>query len=75
MIVKRGWFGPKRIGWGASPASWQGWAATGVFVFAMLVTGNVFRAEPWVWIAMVGLVVAFLTIVVLTFDKNARTYL
>ena len=25
---KRPWFGPKRIGWGYSPQSWQGWAIT-----------------------------------------------
>lgn len=73
MIVKRGWFGPKRIGWGASPVRWQGWAATGVFVFAMLATGNVFRTEPWVWIAMAAEVLAFTVLVVLTYDKNART--
>ncbi len=74
MILKRGWFGPKRIGWGASPASWEGWAATGVFILAMLITGNVFRTEPWVWIAMAFELIAFLAVVVLTFDKNARTH-
>ena len=30
--MKRGWFGPKRIGWGVSPRSWQGWAVTAVFI-------------------------------------------
>lgn len=24
----KGWFGPKRIGWGISPRSWQGWLVT-----------------------------------------------
>ncbi|NYI58878.1 hypothetical protein BKA22_001623 [Cellulomonas soli] len=22
------WFGPKRIGWGLGPRTWQGWAVT-----------------------------------------------
>jgi hypothetical protein len=26
--MKRGWFGPKQIGWGATARSWEGWAAT-----------------------------------------------
>jgi hypothetical protein len=25
---KRPWFGPKRIGWGFRPQTWQGWAIT-----------------------------------------------
>ena len=24
----RSWFGPKRIGWGLRPQTWQGWAIT-----------------------------------------------
>ena len=74
MIVKRGWFGPKRIGWGASPASWEGWAATGVFILAMLLTGNLFRDAAWVWAMMLANVVIFLAVVILTYDKNARTH-
>ena len=74
MIVKRGWFGPKRIGWGASPASWQGWAATGVFILAMLLTGNLLRDAAWVWALMLAEVAAFIAVVILTFDKNARTH-
>ena len=72
MILRRGWFGPKRIGWGASPASWEGWAATGVFVLAMGLTGTVLRDATWVWAVMLANVVAFLAVVILTYDKNAR---
>ncbi|HEY5046648.1 MAG TPA: hypothetical protein VII49_01335 [Rhizomicrobium sp.] len=28
MITKHPWFGPKRIGWGWVPVSWEGWLAT-----------------------------------------------
>lgn len=31
----KGWFGPKRIGWGISPTSWQGWVATLVLVLGL----------------------------------------
>ncbi|WP_426040550.1 hypothetical protein [Brevundimonas sp. TWP2-3-4b1] len=71
--MKRGWFGPKRLGWGASPASWKGWAATGAFSLALLGTANVFREQDWVWAAMLGELVAYVLVVLLTYDKNART--
>ena len=72
--MKRAWFGPKRIGWCASPASWQGWAATGVFILAMLLTGNLLRNEAWVWALMLAEVAIFFVVVILTYDKNARTH-
>lgn len=35
----RPWFGPKRIGWGIRPQTWQGWVvtvvATGVLVLVV----------------------------------------
>lgn len=26
--MAKGWFGPKTVGWGVSPKSWQGWLVT-----------------------------------------------
>lgn len=71
--MKRGWFGPKRIGWGASPASWEGWTVTGVFIVAMLLTGNLLRNESWVWAVMLVEIAILLVVIRLTYDKNART--
>jgi hypothetical protein len=31
-LSREPWFHDKAIGWGLSPAGWQGWAATAVFV-------------------------------------------
>lgn len=31
------WFGPKRFGFGFGPRTWQGWAATGIYVLLMFV--------------------------------------
>ena len=36
--MPKGWFGPKTIGWGASPKRWQGWLATFLFVVVLIVT-------------------------------------
>lgn len=30
--MRNGWFGPKKIGWGVSPRSWQGWVVTAIFI-------------------------------------------
>ena len=30
------WFGPKTIGWGASPSSWEGWLLVAVYVGIMI---------------------------------------
>jgi len=30
------WFKPKAYGYGATPANWQGWVATGVFVIGVM---------------------------------------
>lgn len=32
------WFGRKRIGWGWSPRTWQGWAVTAGFVSLVAVS-------------------------------------
>lgn len=33
----RPWFGPKRIGWGIRPQTWQGWVVTVVAVAVIVV--------------------------------------
>ncbi|MGD0083076.1 MAG: hypothetical protein ABSD78_07750 [Acidimicrobiales bacterium] len=33
----RPWFGPKRVGYGFRPQTWQGWLIVAVFVVAVVV--------------------------------------
>lgn len=33
----RPWFGPKRIGYGLRPQTWQGWTIIGAFVVLVVV--------------------------------------
>lgn len=72
--MRRVWFGPKRFGWGVSPASWEGWAATGLVILAMVVTANLFREEARVWALMLAEIAVYLVVVNLTYDKNAGTH-
>jgi hypothetical protein len=36
MTEHRPWFGPKRIGWGLRPQTWQGWLVIAVLVVAIV---------------------------------------
>jgi hypothetical protein len=37
-LVRTPWFGDKRIGFGLSPRTWQGWGLTAGFVAVIVVT-------------------------------------
>jgi hypothetical protein len=68
--MRKGWFGPKRIGWGVSPRSWEGWVATLVFVAGLAASvrllGSVaILAILAVWIGL------FMLVVWATYDRNA----
>ena len=34
--MSKPWFGPKRIGWGIRPQTWQGWLVTMLVVAAIV---------------------------------------
>lgn len=71
--MKRVWFGPRQVGWGASPVSWEGWAVTGVFAVSMVLIAGLFSEKNWMWALMLGDIALMLVITNLTYDKNART--
>ena len=33
---RKPWFGPKRIGWGVGPRTWQGWLVTAAVIGVIL---------------------------------------
>lgn len=37
------WFRPKRVGWGATPSSWQGWLFTVVLLAALFACSELAR--------------------------------
>ncbi len=57
------WFRPKRLGIGASPASWQGWAATFVFLAGAALVAKLGRQlDPLLWILLLPLTVGFVAL-------------
>lgn len=57
-VPPRVWFGQKRIGWGARPVSWQGWAVTVLYVALGFVAARALAAHH---LALFGIVLVVLT--------------
>jgi hypothetical protein len=69
--VTQYWFKPKRYGYGASPANWQGWAATGLFVLLVGGANLLLRTTEKPHWALFGLdAIAVAAFVILTKRKT-----
>jgi hypothetical protein len=56
---KQPWFGPKRIGFGYGPRTWQGYLVTAVMAAVLVTVGTVTGAHsPW----FVATIVAFFAV-------------
>jgi hypothetical protein len=40
MSEQRPWFGPKRVGYGLRPQTWQGWLIIALFVVVVIVVAT-----------------------------------
>ncbi len=67
------WFGPKTVGWGWTPVTWQGWALTVVFIAATLALSTIPGIRYRLAI-IVGLVVVFIAVVALTGTKPGGNF-
>lgn len=43
--MNRYWFKPKRYGFGATPATWEGWAATALVILGLLIEMQIIPAR------------------------------
>lgn len=76
-VTGKAWFGPKRqMGWGWTPASWEGWVCTAVFAALIIAAASAWHGVS-AGIAVVVLVLAFVALILLTGDPpggpGART--
>lgn len=67
------WFRPKRLGYGAVPATWQGWLATLVFVAGagLIAHLGVHRDRAWM-VLLVPLTLAFIWLAAIKTDGDWR---
>jgi hypothetical protein len=70
------WFGPKTIGWGIAPRSWQGWLLTMLLIGMLALLQRGFHPASFGWppwyrgIAMGGVLAIFFGVVYLTYDRE-----
>jgi hypothetical protein len=67
-VAGRPWFGPRRVGWGLTPISWQGRLLTGAYVAAVFVLAiTLSTPQPWVfWTLLMLATAAYFLIALLT---------
>ena len=66
MITKHPWFGPKRIGWGWRPVSWEGWLATFVSVGVVIAASIAFAGTAIPFFVGAAAVAALVVVCLLT---------
>ena len=66
MITKKTWFGPKRIGWGWRPVSWEGWLMTALSVGVVIAASIAFRGTPMTGYISLAAVAALFVVCLLT---------
>ena len=62
VLGRKAWFGPRRLGWGLSPATPEGWAVTAAAVATVIVLAVADRHNSWTALVVVALllVIVFL---------------
>ena len=60
---KRPWFGPRRIGFGYGPQTWQGYLVSGLSVVAVIVTATVAKGTPWFYGVVIAAIAVHLVII------------
>jgi hypothetical protein len=59
------WFAPKTFGYGATPATWQGWALLFGYVALVALDGFVLLPRHWtLWAALLAIVTLAFTVIV-----------
>jgi hypothetical protein len=61
---KQPWFGPKRIGFGYGPRTWQGYLVTAIMAVVLITVGTLTGAHsPWFIATIIAFVAVHLAII------------
>ncbi|NLT35133.1 MAG: hypothetical protein GXX83_04480 [Gaiellales bacterium] len=64
-ITRKPWFGPRRLGWGWTPITWQGWVVSLVLLAAILAAAwlltSALRTAVIILLVVALLLVSYLT--------------
>ena len=76
-ITKEPWFAKRRIGWGLSPQSWQGWVLTLILILIIILDG-IYLYNTIFFVIILGvaiicyLIIAFMTSEFLSYSVNEK---
>jgi hypothetical protein len=62
LLGRKAWFGPRRMGWGLSPVSAEGWAVSAAAAAAAIALATADRRDRWsaLLVVVLLLVIVFL---------------
>jgi len=75
-ITKEPWFGKRRVGWGLTPKSWQGWVVTLILILILILDSTYFYKTRFLFVIILivailcYLIVAFLTSEFLSYSMD-----
>ena len=64
-ITKKRWFGPKIVGWGPAPKSWEGWVVTVVWLASLVLTLLYLHSINSLYIVNIAIVIVIAAIILL----------
>jgi hypothetical protein len=65
-ITKKRWFGPKIVGWGPAPKSWEGWVVTLVWLASIVLTLLYLHSINSLYIVNIAIVIVIAAIILLS---------
>lgn len=65
-ITKKPWFGPKYIGWGPAPKSWEGWLVTMIWLVSLLLSIYYLHSINLLNIITIAILIILAAIIILT---------
>lgn len=71
-ITKKRWFGPKHVGWGPAPRSWEGWVVTVVWLSLLL--GTLFYLHSISSLNIVNIAIVIVVAAIILLSIASLTY-
>jgi predicted membrane channel-forming protein YqfA (hemolysin III family) len=71
-ITEKRWFGPKHVGWGPAPRSWEGWVV--IVVWLASVIGTLYYLHTISSLNIVNIVIVIVVAAVILLSIAALTY-
>jgi hypothetical protein len=65
-ITNKRWFGPKIVGWGPAPKTWEGWVVTLVWLVSIVSTMLYLHSINSLTIVNIAIVIIIAAIILLT---------